>query len=430
MTLNRRLRAEEGQILAGLILVMIALFTFGLWLFQVGNASAKRADAQTGADAAALAAAEEMKRQLFSFDVPNPALINWVLVRAEAEKYAARNDVSITGFTPLGLDVIVEATNDEGLRADGADDLGVEGDRGRAKARARVAIIQVPWASAGGTGTSQSIPPPADAPEFVRRAWAEADRIDSMGLPYLWGGGHQSSPAPPNGPFDCSGSVSRVLQAAGLPIPTMVSGQFMGVGQPGADPSGGGVNIYANDGHVYMSINGRFFGTSGQNPGGGAGWLENYGAQAGFVVRHIPLDGDFVNIDLANLTGGASFSPAAFAARYEVILVPLDGRGGTGVPSGQVDGEGLGDPNDPRTWQALAQCESSGDPTAVNPSSGAGGLYQFLPSTWASVGGRGLPQDAPAEEQLMRAKMLYEREGWGQWVCAQNMGWSTADPTP
>lgn len=36
----------------------------------------------------------------------------------------------------------------------------------------------------------------------------------------------------------------------------------------------------------------------------------------------------------------------------------------------------------------IATCESSLNPDAVNASSGAMGLYQFLPSTWAWIGGR------------------------------------------
>lgn len=35
--------------------------------------------------------------------------------------------------------------------------------------------------------------------------------------------------------------------------------------------------------------------------------------------------------------------------------------------------------------QQIAQTESSGDPTAVNPASGASGLYGFLNSTWQSM---------------------------------------------
>ncbi|WP_366180498.1 resuscitation-promoting factor [Actinomyces timonensis] len=67
-------------------------------------------------------------------------------------------------------------------------------------------------------------------------------------------------------------------------------------------------------------------------------------------------------------------------------------------------------------FQRLAQCESGGDPRAVNPA-GYYGLYQFSLDTWASVGGTGNPIDASPEEQTMRAKILQRRSGWGQWGC-------------
>ena len=65
-----------------------------------------------------------------------------------------------------------------------------------------------------------------------------------------------------SGPYDCSGAVSAVLHAAGLLKRPMVSGEFMHWGAPGP----GSVTIYANAGHVYMSILGRYFGTSSANP--------------------------------------------------------------------------------------------------------------------------------------------------------------------
>lgn len=65
-------------------------------------------------------------------------------------------------------------------------------------------------------------------------------------------------------------------------------------------------------------------------------------------------------------------------------------------------------------WGALAECESSGNPTAVNPA-GYYGLYQFSLSTWASVGGSGNPVDASVAEQTNRAQILYNKAGAGQW---------------
>lgn len=66
-------------------------------------------------------------------------------------------------------------------------------------------------------------------------------------------------------------------------------------------------------------------------------------------------------------------------------------------------------------WRALAACESGGRPDAVDRSGTYGGLYQFDARTWRSLGGHGLPQDAPAEEQTYRAKKLYARQGASPW---------------
>jgi len=65
-------------------------------------------------------------------------------------------------------------------------------------------------------------------------------------------------------------------------------------------------------------------------------------------------------------------------------------------------------------WSALAQCESGGNPRAVN-SAGYYGLYQFALSTWYSVGGQGNPIDATSDEQTHRAQILYQRAGASPW---------------
>ncbi|MFE7516399.1 ubiquitin-like domain-containing protein, partial [Streptomyces sp. NPDC057540] len=66
-------------------------------------------------------------------------------------------------------------------------------------------------------------------------------------------------------------------------------------------------------------------------------------------------------------------------------------------------------------WGALAACESGGRPNAVDPSGTYGGLYQFDPGTWHSLGGTGTAQDAPAAEQTFRAKKLYVQRGASPW---------------
>ena len=72
----------------------------------------------------------------------------------------------------------------------------------------------------------------------------------------------------------------------------------------------------------------------------------------------------------------------------------------------------------PPHLEAIAQCESGGDPTAVSSNGMYHGKYQFSVATWSAVGGSGLPSRASEAEQDMRAAMLYERSGPGQWpVC-------------
>lgn len=72
------------------------------------------------------------------------------------------------------------------------------------------------------------------------------------------------------------------------------------------------------------------------------------------------------------------------------------------------------------TLEAIADCESGGDPRIVSSNGLYHGKYQFHPDTWESVGGKGLPSEAPEAEQDYRAALLYERSGPGQWpVCGQ-----------
>jgi len=68
--------------------------------------------------------------------------------------------------------------------------------------------------------------------------------------------------------------------------------------------------------------------------------------------------------------------------------------------------------------QAIAACESGGNPAAVGGGGQYRGKYQFSTSTWASVGGSGDPAAAPEAEQDRRAAMLYARTGASSWpVC-------------
>jgi hypothetical protein len=68
--------------------------------------------------------------------------------------------------------------------------------------------------------------------------------------------------------------------------------------------------------------------------------------------------------------------------------------------------------------ESIVMCESGGSFDAVNPSSGAGGAYQILPSTWEAYGGEGNPQDASPQEQHDIAQQIWQDSGSSAWVCA------------
>jgi peptidoglycan hydrolase CwlO-like protein len=66
----------------------------------------------------------------------------------------------------------------------------------------------------------------------------------------------------------------------------------------------------------------------------------------------------------------------------------------------------------------IVMCESGGNYHALNPSSGAGGAYQILPSTWAAYGGQGLPQNGSKAEQDRIAGEIWRDSGPSAWSCA------------
>jgi septal ring factor EnvC (AmiA/AmiB activator) len=79
-------------------------------------------------------------------------------------------------------------------------------------------------------------------------------------------------------------------------------------------------------------------------------------------------------------------------------------------------GRWLGGPYSIPTY--IVMCESGGNYSALNPSSGAGGAYQVLPSTWESYGGQGAPHEAPKAEQDRIAAEIWADSGGSAWVCA------------
>lgn len=120
---------------------------------------------------------------------------------------------------------------------------------------------------------------PEDAPQPVQRIIQAGNAIAKF--PYKWGGGHG---AWRDDGYDCSGSVSFALAAAGLMQAPLASGGFIDWGEAGP---GEWVTIYTNPGHMFMVVAGLRFDTSGRGRAG-TRWQEGARGTGGFTVRHPP----------------------------------------------------------------------------------------------------------------------------------------------
>jgi cell wall-associated NlpC family hydrolase len=119
--------------------------------------------------------------------------------------------------------------------------------------------------------------PPLEAPEEVKQI-IEAGNVIAR-KPYVWGGGHGRWL---DKGYDCSGSVSFALAAAGLLNGPLASGPLMSWGKPGP---GKWVTIYSSPGHVFMYVAGVRFDTSNSRVTGSR-WSNTARSNAGFVARH------------------------------------------------------------------------------------------------------------------------------------------------
>jgi hypothetical protein len=139
------------------------------------------------------------------------------------------------------------------------------------------AMGEVPQATLLPSG--RAVAPPS-APPAVKAMIEAANRISHR--PYVWGGGHRDWSS--RG-YDCSGSVSYVMHAAGLLESPLDSTGFMRWGGGGA---GSWVRIYANHEHVFAVIAGLRWDTSMTDDGdrSGPGWSEYMRSGGGFRLRH------------------------------------------------------------------------------------------------------------------------------------------------
>lgn len=92
-----------------------------------------------------------------------------------------------------------------------------------------------------------------------------------------------------------------------------------------------------------------------------------------------------------------------------------EARAASSAEAEEEVGRWLGGPYSIPTY--IVMCESGGNYSAVNPSSGAGGAYQILPSTWELYGGQGEPQNGSKAEQDRIASEIWADSGTSAWVC-------------
>jgi hypothetical protein len=124
---------------------------------------------------------------------------------------------------------------------------------------------------------------PSYAPIEVKKAIWAGNQIRKK--PYAVGGGHGRWN---DSAYDCSGSVSYVLHAAGLLKTSEDSGTMESWGQQGA---GQWITVYTNPGHAFVEIAGIRLDTSAEqdpNPPSGTGprWRPVMDTTNGFMARH------------------------------------------------------------------------------------------------------------------------------------------------
>lgn len=162
------------------------------------------------------------------------------------------------------------------------------------------------------------------------RIVANGNRMDALHQPYLWGGGHGGT-ASKNGPWDCSGGISELLDGAGFKTTPMVSGGFASYGQAGK----GKATILANEEHVYGVLGDKgAIGTSDSNPGGGFGWISEYTYRPGFTERHVDLGTD--NTSTRPKRGKGQYQKKGFASGGVIVKGKVSTFGPPGEPAGQT----------------------------------------------------------------------------------------------
>jgi cell wall-associated NlpC family hydrolase len=189
-----------------------------------------------------------------------------------------------TGSRAKAVQPVAGASSTPGAETAADPGLSTGGDDAKPTRAASSAVRGAHPASGGGNAVDKAVAlgngvalPPLEAPEAVKQIIEAGNGIART--PYKWGGGHGKWQ---DTGYDCSGSVSFALAAAGLLSGPLASGPLMSWGEPGP---GKWVTIYANEGHVFLEVAGIRFDTSATRVTGSR-WSNDGRSTAGFVARH------------------------------------------------------------------------------------------------------------------------------------------------
>lgn len=238
-------------------------------------------------------------------------VIGGVAGRTLAAKTPNLSVSELTG-SPLTVDDAFQTAYEAGLKGDSFGSTSIVSDAIKSAA----VQLKAQTSPGGLTGDSGVLGGQASATAggALGRMAQSAAQIASRHYSYAWGGGHNASFSPTagsghgSGPgvgYDCSGAVSKVLHDGGaLGGSPLTSGGLMSWGQSG---KGKQVSVFAGPAHTFMQIAGRYFGTSTQNSGGGAGWLRSFPENLS-ATRHPP------GMRAGGLVGVGSYLKSAYPA--------------------------------------------------------------------------------------------------------------------
>ena len=162
LRVSKRRHGEEGQIFLALLTFGIVILGVSLVLFQVGRAADLRAKGQTGADAAALAGARDVRTQFIillirSLVTGTPVDLDELLeppACAEALAYAEQNETTLTkcSLDKQQMEITVDVVGNNSLGNSHEVPDGAKFARASATATAKVQILPDICGATGGEG--------------------------------------------------------------------------------------------------------------------------------------------------------------------------------------------------------------------------------------------------------------------------------------